>query len=139
MTRFAAMALDTETPRRMTIINPATRAPLIDHDGREAYMEILSITGPAAQRARADIQQRRIDQRTRRVTVEESEREALAIVAACVRGWYLVGFDGSAVAEPYSPAAAVELLSDPAMRWLADQALAFADSAGNFLPGSSTT
>lgn len=139
MSRFSRLALDTEKPRRMTIIHPATRGPMTDGEGNEAFLDLLSLTSPAAQKARAEVQQRRIDNRARRVTVEEAEREALTVLAACVRGWYLVEFDGTPMDVPYSADAAIELLTDPGMRWLADQATLYADAAGNFLPGSSKT
>ena len=84
-----------------------------------------------------EIQQDRIDKRVRQVTVEDTERDALLILAACVTGWHLVGWDGEPVGVFFSPDAAREMLTDPAMRWLADQGLAFADQAGNFLPASS--
>lgn len=139
MSRFAALALDTETPRRMTIRHPATGEPLVDAAGVSAFLDLLSLTSAPAQRARNRIQQRRIDSRARRVTVEEAEAEAMQVLAACTVGWHLVGLDGSVIDVPCSPEAALELYTTPGLRFVADQATIFADNAGNFLPASSTS
>lgn len=138
MSKFASLALDTETPRRMTIRHPATGETLRDEQGREAYIDLLALSSAAAQKARAAIQQRRIDQRARRVTVEDAETEAMTVLAACTKGWHLVGLDGVAIDVPFSAEAASELYTAPGLRFVAEQATVFADSAGNFLPGSST-
>lgn len=139
MSRFAALALDTETPRRMPIRHPATGEVLRDREGREAFIELLSLSSVAAQKARAAVQQRRIEARVRRVTVEEAEQEAMHVLAACTKAWHLVGLDGAAIDVPCSPEAAHELYTTPGLRFVADQATVFADAAGNFLPASSTT
>lgn len=139
MSRFARLALDTETPRRMTIRHPATGEPLRDDQGREAYLDLLSLSSAVAQKARAAAQQKRIDQRLRRVTIEDTEAEAMSVLAACTRGWHLVGLDGAEIVVPFSAEAVAELFTTPGLRFVAEQATAFADAAGNFLPGSSTT
>jgi hypothetical protein len=139
MSRFASLALDTETPRRMTIRHPATGEPLVDAAGVSAFLDLLSLTSAPAQKSRNRIQQRRIDSRARRVTVDEAEAEAMQVLAACTVGWHLVGLDGAPIDVPCSPDAAVELYTTPGLRFIADQATIFADNAGNFLPASSTT
>jgi hypothetical protein len=137
MSRFAALALDTEAPRRMLIRHPATGETLRDADGTEAFIDLLALTSSAAQKARAEIQRRRIEGRVRRVTLEDAEREALQVLAACTKGWHLVTLTGDAMNEPCSADVALELYSEPGMRWLTEQATIFADNAGNYLPGSS--
>lgn len=139
MSRFAALALDTETPRRMLIRHPGNDEVLRDAEGREAFIDLLSLSSTPAQKARAAIQQRRIEARVRRVTVEEAEQEAMQVLAACTVAWHLVGLDGSAIDVACTPDAAHELYTTPGLRFVADQATRFADAAGNFLPGSSTT
>ena len=139
MTRFAKLALATDTPRRMTICHPATGEPLVDAEGRSAFLDLLALTSAPAQKARNAIQQKRIDARVRRVTVAEAEDEAMSVLAACTKGWHLVGLDGAHIDVECTPAAALELYTTTGMRFLAEQATIFADNAGNFLPGSSTT
>jgi hypothetical protein len=139
MSRFAALALDTDTPRRMTIRHPATGEPLVDGDGAEAFLDLLALTSAPAQKARNRIQQRRIEARQRRVTVEDTEAESMQVLAACTVAWHLVGLDGAPINVPCDRDAAVELYTTPGLRFIADQAISFADSAGNYLPGSSTT
>lgn len=138
MSKFAALALDTETPSRMAIRHPATGEPLRRPDGTEAFIDLLSLSSAAAQKARAAIQQRRIEGRVRRVTVEEAEAEAMQVLAACTKGWGLVGLDGSVIDVPCSPETAIELYTTPGLRFIAEQATRHADDAGNYLPGSST-
>lgn len=138
MSRFARLALDTETPRRMIIRHPATGEPIVDRNGKEAYLELYALSSRRAQKVRAGIQQRRIEARVRRVTVQEAEDEAMAVLAACVKDWHLVGFDGEEIAIAPSEAAAQELFATDGMRYLFEQATLFADAAGNFLPASST-
>jgi hypothetical protein len=139
MSRFAALALDTETPRRMTIRHPSTGEPLVDQDNTEAFIDLLSLTSAPAQKARNRVQQRRIESRQRRVTVEEAEAEAMQVLAACTVAWHLVGLDGKALPVPCDKDAALELYTTPGLRFITEQATAFADAAGNYLPGSSTT
>lgn len=138
MSRFASLALDTETPRRMAIRHPATGEALRDAEGREAFLELLSLSSAAALKARAAVQQRRIEARVRRVSMEDAENEAMHVLAACTQAWHLVGLDGRTIDVPCSPDAAHELYTTPGLRFVADQATLFADNAGNFLPGSST-
>lgn len=139
MSRFAALALDTEAPRRMPIRHPVTGDVMKDAHGAEAFIDLLSLTSSAAQKARAVVHQRRIDAGARRVTLAEAEAEALTVLAACTKAWHLVGLDGSSLDVPCTEAAALELYSTPGMRHITDQATAFADRAGNFLPASSKT
>jgi hypothetical protein len=139
MSRFASLALDTDTPRRMTIRHPATGEPLVDGDGVEAFIDLLALTSAPAQKARNRIQQRRIESRQRRVTVDEAEAEAMQVLAACTVAWHLVGLDGAPIPVTCDRDAALELYTTPGLRFIAEQATAFADSAGNYLPGSSTT
>lgn len=139
MSRFARLALDTETPRRMAIRHPATGEPMRDVQGREAYLDLLSLSSAAAQKARSAVQQKRIDARVRTVSLDEAVQEAMHVLAACTKGWHLVGLDGEAIDVPCTPDAAHELYTSPGLRFVADQASTFADAAGNFLPGSSTT
>lgn len=138
MSKFAGLALDTETPRRMTIRHPATGEPLRALDGREAFIDLLALSSATAQKARSVIQQRRIENRVRRVTVEEAEAEAMQVLAACTKAWFLVGLDGAPIDVPCSADTALELYTAPGLRFVAEQATRFADEAGNFLPGSST-
>jgi hypothetical protein len=139
MSRFAALALATEEARRMPIRHPATGDVMTDADGAEAYIDLLSLNSAPAQKARAAIQQRRIDAGMRRVTLDEAEAEALTVLAACTKGWHLVGLDGQAIPVPCDAAAAQELYTTPGLRFIADQATRFADTAGNYLPASLTT
>ena len=139
MSRFAALALDTETPRRMMIRHPATGAVMRDAEGREAYLDLLSLSSATAQKARSAVQQKRIDSRVRTVSLTDAVQEAMHVLAACTKGWHLVGLDGAALDVPCTPDTAHELYTTPGLRFVADQATDFADAAGNFLPGSSTT
>lgn len=139
MTRFASLALETDKPRRMVIRHPATGEPLTDEHGAEAFLDLLSLSSEPAQKARNRVQQRRIESRQRRVTVEEAEAEAMQVLAACTVGWHLVGLDGRVIAVPCDRDAALELYTTPGLRFIAEQATQFADAAGNYLPGSSTT
>lgn len=139
MSRFASLALDTETPRRLLIRHPATGEPLVDFTGAEAFIDMLALTSAPAQKARNRVQQRRIESRQRRVTVEEAEAEAMQVLAACTVAWYLVGLDGQHIPVACDRDAALELYTTPGLRFIAEQATVFADSAGNFLPASSTT
>lgn len=139
MSAFAGLALDTETPHPMPIRHPATGEVMRDGLGREAFLSLLSSTSIAAQRARATVTQRRVDAGVRRLKQEDVERDAIEVLAACTKGWHLVTFGGQSLDVPFSESAAIELYGTAGMRYLLDQATAFADSAGNFLPTSSMT
>lgn len=138
MTRFSRLALATEEARRMPIRHPATGEVMKDAAGNEAYLDLLSLSSAAAAKARAAIQQRRIEAGVRRITIEDADAEGMTILAACTKGWLLVGLDGVAIDVPCDATAALELYSTPGLRFIAEQATRFADTAGNYLPASST-
>lgn len=139
MSRFATLALATEEARRMPILHPATGAVMVDRAGNAAYLELYSLSSEPAQKARAAIQQKRIDAGMRRISIEEADREAMTVLGSCTKGWHLVGLDGEAIPVPCDPSAALELYTTPGLRFIADQAARFADTAGNYLPASSVT
>jgi hypothetical protein len=134
MSRFARLALDTDTPRRMPIRHPATGEVMVDAEGREAFLDLLALTSAAANKARAKAHQRRIDNRVRRVTAEEADAEGISVLAAVTKAWHLVGLDGVAIDVPCTPDAALELYSTPGLRFIADQAMLCADAVWHALP-----
>lgn len=137
MSKFAGLALEVEKPSRMVIVHPATRQPLRDGDGSEAYIDLFSGDSEQARRHQRAVQRRRLAVRGRgKITPEELEAEGVELLAAITAGWRLVALDGSALDVEFSVTNARELYAEPAMQWLRDQVDEFASDRGNFSKAS---
>lgn len=139
---FAALGLDVEQPARMTIMHPVTEAPLRDHEGNAAYIDVYSSDSDRQRKHERTITNRRFRQMQGmrvKMTAEQREEEALDLLAALTAGWRLLALDGSALDIPFSPEAARSLYANPATAWLREQVNEFAADRGNFSRASSTS
>lgn len=138
--KFASLALPVEKASRMTILHPVTRQPLKNGDGREAYIEMLSIDSEVAQKHRTASQQRRLNMGIRaKLNAEELEQESIDLLAWLTVGWHLVGFDGEVIDVPFSKENARKLYGQHALAWLREQVDQYVADRGNFSGASSTS
>jgi hypothetical protein len=121
-------ALGTEW-RRMALMRPGTRDPIVDCAGAEAYIDLYSL---AAARARSHDQQRRklMSHPFGDPPVpEEVEKDAVLLLAEITKDWCLIGLDGKTLSIRCTSVNAQELYCDPKMGWIRNQVESF---AGNF-------
>lgn len=138
MSRFSGLGIRAETPARMVVRHPVTGRPLVNAaTGEEAFILLLSGDSQAAKQARHKIQQERIDNRVRKITLADAEEENTRVMAALVRGWSLATLEGEPLDVECSPSTAYELFSSPDTAFVAEQAVEFVGHRGNFLAASS--
>lgn len=137
MSKFAGLALATDTAQRMSIIHPGTRQPLRSPGGEEAWIDLHSIDSkPWRTTVRAQ-QDRRM--RTRgRPSAEEIDSDTTELFAAVTVGWRLFTLDGEPIDVPCSATNARELYAMPELSWLREQVDAFVADRGNFKRANST-
>lgn len=131
--KFAGLALDTETPGRMTIRHPKTNLPLKDAEGNEAYIDLLSSDSEAAVKAKRAITNGRLAMRNRgKITSERLETESTELLASLTKEWRLLALDGSPVDLSCNHQNAIDLYSNPKMAWLREQVDEFTSDRANF-------
>ena len=70
-------------------------------------------------------------------SIEERQKDAAELVAACIVGW--TGLSSNGVQIPYSPEKALELISDPSLSWVKEQVETFVNTRANFFRSSQAT
>lgn len=124
--KFDGLGLAVETPAKALLTHPINQTALVDADGKQAYVEILSYDSREAQQLAQAATNRRIKVRggagTVRLTAEELEQERVDVLAALTRGWYLLSLDGTPIADAtFTTANARELYAHPSTRWIREQ------------------
>lgn len=135
MSKFASLALATERASRCLLKHPVTKRPLVDAEGRQAYVDVLSLDSAAVHATELEIGRNRIE--AGKLSIEDLNEETPAKLAAATTGWFLVGLDGAVIDVPFSAANARELYSEPALAWIREAVLAHARDRGNFGPALS--
>jgi len=140
MSKFDALALAVDQPSRMTILHPATRQPLRNGTGEEAWIDLLSDDSQAAQAYDDRISDIRIQNRQMGSilpTAAETRQMVIGRLAALTVGWHLVALDGSPLDVPFNAANVSELYAVPSMAWLREQVAVHISRRANFTPRSS--
>jgi len=135
MSKFAALALATERASRCLLKHPVTKRPLVDGEGRQAYVDVLSLDSAKVHAADLEIGRNRIE--IGKLSIEDLNEEVPARLAAATTGWFLVGLDGAVIDVPFTADNARDLYSEPALNWIREAVLAHARDRGNFVPASS--
>ena len=130
---LAALAADSDKPQRMTVIDPDTQKPLKDDDGKECWIEFISVdseVGRRLERERTGAQLRKMRSGRNRQDDEDFVEQQVEALTALATGWW---FGGS----PFSKDAAGELFAHRQYAWLRKQAWGFVNNEANFMMGSS--
>jgi hypothetical protein len=139
MDKFDALGLDVEEPSRLILLNPADNKPILDLEGKEAYIDLLSTDSDVARRHERANGNRRMSRRGK-TKIEELEDENNSLLAALTKGWHLVNpKDGSVIDVPLTAQDAYRLYSSGKTAWIRDQAWAHAGERANFSGSSSKT
>lgn len=140
MSKFAGLELPVDAPIRLVLVHPATRQPLRDEAGKEAFIEHHSGDSEVARKHQRAVQRRRLAMRGRmKITPEELEAEGIELLAGLTTGWHLVSLDGKAIDVPFTIDAARELYGNAAVAWIREQVDESASDRGNLSPASSTS
>lgn len=139
MSKLTGRGIAVDDVRRMKIISPIDGSVMQDKEGRQAFIDLASAHSEAARRTRQSLQSRRMNRFAVRMTAEEADAEAAEVFAAITKAWHLVDVLGEHVDLPCTRDNALELYQHPEWHYVRQQVEAFVHTAGNFLPGSSTT
>ncbi len=135
MSKFASLALATERASRCLLKHPVTHRPLVDAEGRQAYIDLLSFDSAPVHAAELDIGRTRIE--VGKLSIEDLNEETPTKLAAATVGWFLVDLTGAVLDVPFSPANARELYSETSLNWIREAAFAHARDRGNYAPAPS--
>lgn len=133
MSKFGSMALAVDVTARMSVLHPFMQEPLVDKQGKVAFIELRSKDSDRARSYTRNITQRKLDMRGRAVLSAASlENEDYGLLAELTVGWHLVDLDGNEIDLPCTTVSARELYAEPGMTWLKEQVEAFTSARGNF-------
>lgn len=142
--KFAALAANVSQSFKVEIIDQITDLPIIDKDGKKAFIEVLS-TDSEAGRAfdrdqRAAYRRKAMKSRNGIAEPPDQLEENVAKCAALTKSWHLVDPTTREVIDfPCGVDAAKELYGEPGMNWLFVQVWVAANDAANFMKRSSQT
>ena len=138
MSKFSGLELEVDAPYRLVLLHPATRQPLRDTEGKEAWIEHHSSDSEIARKHQRNIQRRRLAMRGRmKISPEELEAEAVEILAALTVDWYLVDFRGQQITTECTLENARELYGE--LAWVREQIDESTADRANFSQGSSNS
>lgn len=135
--KFAGLA-SSETPERMSVVNPVTGEILLRKDtGDECWIE-----GHASQSRRGveidrELTTKALRRRVPRMSARDVEDGVNEKLGKLVTAWNLALLDGTPIEEPCTAENATELFTD--VRWLRDQWSTFVNDLGNFPTSPSHT
>lgn len=138
--RFGGLAANVGTSSRMTVIYPVTGKPVVDSEGKEAYIELMSQDSAAGRQVTKD----RAAEYARNMTRGKADESAdmvdgqIDLIAALVVSWYLVDpVSKQPIDFPFNgPESAKELFSAPELQWLRRDAYVHVVDTGNFMRAS---
>jgi hypothetical protein len=134
MSSLDALAFDVSNAVPVSIVNPKTRQPIRDAEGKESYISIVSLDSPEVQRVQKDTLNKRLKTRGRlTMSADELDAERANTLVAATKGWYLVSLDGTPLNVPFSEATARALYSDPRFAWIREQVNEALDDRATFL------
>jgi hypothetical protein len=132
---LSSLGLDVAAPVNVTILNPKTRQPIRDTEGKEAFITLVSPDHPDVQKVQKAAINKRLKARGRapNLTADELEAERAETLVAATKGWYLVNFDGSPINVPFNESVAREVYTKPEFSWLREQVSEAFDDRATFL------
>jgi hypothetical protein len=129
-----ALAVDVSHAAKITLLNPKTRQPIRDADGKEAYIEVVSLDSPEVQNVQKAAINKRLKMRGRAtVTADEIEAERAETLVAATKGWYLVTLDGAPMGVAFDAPTARVLYTDARFAWIREQVNEALDDRATFL------
>ncbi|GEM_PF-2107430 len=142
--KFAALAANVSQAFRVEIIDQITDLPIIDKDGKKAFIEVLSTDSDAGRAfdkdQRAALRRKAMKSRNGMAEPGDQLEENIQKCAALTKAWHLVDPATREVIDvPCTAENAAELYAVPGMNWLFVQVWVAANDAANFMTRSSPT
>lgn len=138
--KLRGLELEVDAPGRVMLLRPGSNQPLVDADGKQAYIDIYSSDSAIAMQYKRDLKTERLSHRTRTVlTGEKADEEVADFLAALTTGWHLVSLAGEVIDLEFSREAAKAVYANHRMLWVLDQVDTFAADRENFLKASSAS
>ena len=134
LSKISSLMVEADKPVKVDLLNPITGGPLLDKDGKSAYLEVLSNDSEVARTHERKVADRRFANRNRKIVSSELEADTIELLVKLVRGWYLVSPQGEALDVPFSEAAAREIFSTAGARWILEAASSAVATREHFLP-----
>jgi hypothetical protein len=136
---LSGLAVKSDVPARMTVMNPYTRMPVLHAETNEpAWVDVLSESSKAGTRWLREATDKALARRGRTAKADDLDADLCAKAARLTTGWFLLNFSGEPIDVDYSPAMARDLFAMPEMTWLREQVLEFAGDLGNYRTPPST-
>lgn len=130
-----ALAADVNEAARVSLINPRTYQPLVDENGVQAYIDVLSRDSDVARAVTRKALDRRLKGRRPKITAEDVEAETVALLVAVTTDWHLVDPNGRRVDAECNDANKKALYSNPKFAWLRVQVEEVMGDEAAFLKG----
>ncbi len=140
--KFSGLGLAVDTPTRMTILHPVSRAPLIikGTDPEEAaWIDLLSVNSVVGRKQDRTVTDRLIKMRGRRPSADEIDSDTTDKLALLTKGWQLATLEGEPIEIDCTLVNARELYGLPEAAWLREQVAEFVVDAGNLVKAPLTS
>lgn len=137
MSALDSLAAAADTPRKLVLLHPKTRRPMVLNDTEEvAHIMVLGQDGIAAQKMRLEHTEAAIG-RTGPLTAQELYDRTTNSLAALTTGWLLVAPDGTLIDYEFTPENARKLYGAPKFAWIRDAVDQFVSDRSNFFGDAS--
>lgn len=130
---FEKISLSVDVPKKMVLKHPATGLALVDKDGNEAYLELLSSNSAKGKAFETAMLNARFENREVKLTAEQLEAQRVDQLVALTTGWYLVGFDGEPMGVAFTPDNVKKFYTTPGCAGWKEKATAFVEQDKNFI------
>lgn len=145
MSKFGGLAARVDVPFKVVLLHPSTDEPIVDKNGQEAFVEVLSANDSDVGRTfdkenRTRAQRRAMKARRASEALEDGHEVSVAKCARLTTGWYLVDPDTREPIDVECTAEnALELYSAKETGWIYRLVWLGAIDAGNFMRSSPKT
>jgi hypothetical protein len=140
--KFGSLSSSVDEPYRVVLIDPKTDEPLVDLNGGEAYIDVLSSQSDAGRKFDRDrqkvITRRAMRNRSQDIVDDDQFEVNILKLARLTKGWHLVDpVSKESIDADFSQDAAVEFYKLPLAFPFYMQAWLAANEPANFMKGSS--
>lgn len=141
MGKFGALAAKTSATYRVQIIDPLESTPIVDKDGKSAFIEVMSNDSETARTFDREngkrVDRKMLAGRTNELLDDDPLARNAQRMAKLTVNWYLVDPETKEQIDvPFSEENAVELYSSPDTAWLYRQAVVGSGNLANFMQRS---
>lgn len=140
--RFAALAANVATAFTVNLIDPVTDAPIVDKEGKPAFITIFSTDSEVGRSFDRDERKKATERvaKGRAGDITDQLEQNIEKAAQLTKAWYLVDPETREIIDvPCNADNARELYSEPGMNWLFTQVWVAAASPANFMKRSPKT